>query len=145
MTAPVIETAGYVLEDQAGFQLRRAHQRASAMFDDVFAGWSVTPTQFAALAKLDDQGPMSQSQLGRLTFMDPATIFSVVGRLVKRGWVAQEADGADGRRVVLRLTSSGADAVGAMKRNAADVTRRILAPLDPREAALLMQLLRRIS
>jgi MarR family transcriptional regulator, lower aerobic nicotinate degradation pathway regulator len=145
MTIGSAVTTHYVLEDQAGFQLRRAHQRASAMFDAVFEGWAVTPTQFAALAKLHDEGPMSQSRLGRLTCMDPATIFSVVGRLARRGWLVQEADRADARRVILSLTPDGVEAVAAMKRSAADVTRRILAPLDEAEAAVFMKLLRRIS
>ena len=46
----------------------------------------VTTTQFAALAKLAEQGPLSQNQLGRATAMDAATIKGVVGRLVRGGW-----------------------------------------------------------
>ena len=43
--------AAYVLEDQVGFLLRCAHQRASEDFNAVMGRFSVTPTQFAALAK----------------------------------------------------------------------------------------------
>ena len=69
--------AAYVLEDQVGFLLRCAHQRATEVFNAVMGGFGVTPTQFAALAKLDDLGSVSQNQLGRLTAMDPATISGV--------------------------------------------------------------------
>ena len=66
--------ASYVLEDQVGFLLRCAHQRATETFNAVMGEFSITPTQFAALAKLDDLQAVSQNQLGRLTAMDPATI-----------------------------------------------------------------------
>ena len=82
----------YVLEDQVGFLLRCAHQRATEIFNAVMGRFAVTPTQFAALAKLDDLGSVSQNQLGRLTRMDPATVSGVVGRLIARGFVRQSPD-----------------------------------------------------
>lgn len=89
-SAPTTRDHGqdYRLEDQVGFVLRRAHQRASGIFAEVMGRYDVTPTQFAALAKLADVAPVSQNELGRLTAMDPATIFGVVSRLVKRGMSA---------------------------------------------------------
>ena len=71
---PAARAAAYRLEDQVGFLLRCAHQRATEIFNAVMARFGVTPTQFAALAKLDDLGSVSQNQLGRLTHMDPATV-----------------------------------------------------------------------
>ena len=59
----------YALEDQVGFHLRRAHQRATVIFNEVMAQFDITPTQFAALAKIDDEGSISQNHLGRLTAM----------------------------------------------------------------------------
>jgi DNA-binding MarR family transcriptional regulator len=139
------ETAAYVLEEQVGFHLRRAQQRATEIFGEVMAEFGVTPTQFAALAKLDDLGPTSQNQLGRLTAMDPATIFSVVGRLGRRGWVEQAADAADARRVIVSLTPEGAAAVAGMKRIAAQVSARTLQPLTRVEAGVFVELLKRLG
>lgn len=145
--APANDTAAhdYRLEDQIGFLLRRAHQRASAIFAAVMGEFGVTPTQFAALAKLDDLGSVSQNELGRLTAMDPATIWGVVSRLAKRGFVAQSPDPGDARLVMLTLTPAGRDAVRAMKQAAAQVSRQTLAPLSDKEAAALEALLRRIA
>ena len=97
--------AAYTLEAQVGFLLRCAHQQATEVFNAVMGRFSVTPTQFAALAKLDDMGSVSQNQLGRLTRMDPATISGVVGRLIARGYVRQSTDLKDARLVVLTLTA----------------------------------------
>ena len=80
----------YVLEDQIGHLLRRAHQRASAIFMARFAALQLTPTQYAALVKIRDEGEVSQNRLGRLTAMDPATMKGVIERLERRGLARQD-------------------------------------------------------
>src|SRR5262245_65841405 len=138
-------TTSYVLEQQVGFLLRCAHQRASETFKAVMGRFGVTPRQFAALAKLDDLGTVSQNQLGRLTAMDPATISGVIARLIARGYVAQAADPKDGRLVALALTATGKAAITAMKAVAAQVSRRTLAPLNAQEAGALLKALSKIG
>lgn len=135
----------YALEDQVGFLLRCAHQRATEDFNAVMARFSVTPTQFAALTKLDDLGAVSQNHLGRLTRMDPATISGVVGRLMARGFLRQSTDINDARLVMLTLTPAGQTAVRSMKGIAAEVSRRTLAPLKAAEASVLLQALAKIG
>jgi DNA-binding MarR family transcriptional regulator len=137
--------AAYVLEDQIGYLLRRAHQRATEIFNAVMGQFGVTPTQFAALAKLDDLQAVSQNQLGRLTAMDPATVSGVVGRLIARGLVRQLPDPQDARLVVLTLTSAGKSAVTEMKAAAAEVSARTLEPLKHSEAAALLRALGKIG
>src|SRR3979409_966145 len=74
----------YVLEEQIGFILRQVWQRHATIFAREI-GINLTPTQWAALAKLTETGPCSQNQLGRLTAMDVATIKGVSERLTARG------------------------------------------------------------
>lgn len=146
--APEPETAdgsGYVLEQQIGFRLRKAHQRASEIFNTVMAPFDVTPTQFAALAKLDDVGPIAQNQLGRLVAMDPATIFGVVGRLAKRGLVESRVDAKDARVALVALTPEGRAAARRMKAVAAEVSARTLAPLSAKEAETLLRLIAKLG
>jgi DNA-binding MarR family transcriptional regulator len=135
----------YRLEEQIGYLIRRAHQRASAIFDAVMADFDVTPVQFAALAKLHDLGPTSQNLLGRLVGIDPATMFGVAGRLAKRGLVQATPDPADGRLVLLDLTQEGRSVVEAMKARGGEVTARTLEPLTHEEAAELRRLLAKIG
>ncbi len=135
----------YRLEEQIGYLIRRAHQRASAIFDTVMADFDVTPVQFAALAKLHDLGPTSQNLLGRLVGIDPATMFGVAGRLAKRGLVQATPDPADARLVLLDLTQEGRSVVEAMKARGGEVTARTLEPLSHDEAAELRRLLAKIG
>jgi MarR family transcriptional regulator, lower aerobic nicotinate degradation pathway regulator len=139
------DPAGYRLEAQIGFVLRRAHQKATGIFNSVMGGFGVTPTQFAALAKLDDVGRVSQNELGRLTAMDPATIWGVVNRLIKQGYVAQSADPDDARLVMVDLTDAGRRATLRMKAVASEVSRETLTPFTEEEARQLLALLGRLG
>jgi DNA-binding MarR family transcriptional regulator len=136
---------GYRLEEQVGYVLRRAHQKATAIFHAVMGGFGVTPTQFAALAKLDDAGRVSQNELGRLTAMDPATVWGVINRLIKQGYVAQSPDPDDARLVMVELTVTGRKATRRMKAVAADVSRETLRPFTDAEARQLLDLLGRLG
>ena len=85
----------YILDEQIGFILRQVWQRHAAIFArDI--GINLTPTQWAALAKLNETGPCSQNQLGRLTAMDVATIKGVIDRLTTRGLTETSPDPEDG-------------------------------------------------
>src|SRR5690242_11442214 len=87
---------GYVLEEQIGHLLRRAHQKATAIFmAELGDEFELTPTQYAALVKLHDAGEQSQNQLGRATAMDPATIQGVIRRLEERRLIERAADAGD--------------------------------------------------
>ncbi|WP_421696090.1 MarR family winged helix-turn-helix transcriptional regulator [Aestuariivirga sp.] len=135
--------AGYRLEDQVGFHLRRAGQRHGAIFASYMQ--DLTPTQWAALVKLAEFESVSQNLLGRETAMDGATIKGVVDRLVKRGLAATAHDPTDGRRMLVSITPEGLDAVARGVQPAAAITEETLQPLDSAERRLLLNLLQRIA
>ena len=133
----------YVLDEQIGFILRQVSQRHAVIFArDI--GADLTPTQWAALAKLAETGPCSQNQLGRLTAMDVATIKGVIDRLTTRGLTETSADPEDGRRLRVSLTRAGQQLAEKVASNALAITRETLAPLDPREREMLVTLLDRL-
>jgi len=141
----VAEGKPYILEDQIGHVLRRAHQRHVAIFIDALGEDGPTPTQFAALVKLVDVGEASQNLLGRLTAMDRATVKGVVSRLVERGLIERAPDLADQRRIVLRLSAKGRDAVIGLLDKARRATDATLSPLSEGERKRLVALLRKIA
>lgn len=136
---------GFVLENQASQLLRRAHQRATALFLSDLGPNQFTPPQFAALYKLYEQESVSQNSLGRMIAMDAATMQGVVRRLSDRGLVNRTPDPIDRRRIQLTLTEQGRLAVEEALERARAVEREILAPLSLREQGTLMRLLRRLS
>ncbi len=116
-----------------GHLIRRAHQRAVAIFMEETAGFEVTPVQFAILNALIDTPGEDQVTLANRVAFDAATSGSVIGRLEARGWVRREADGRDKRRKLLWVTPDGAAAVEGMKRAVRRTQTRLVAPLTADE------------
>lgn len=133
----------YILDDQVGFLLRRVTQRHLAIFSDAIP--DVTTTQFAALAKLCQLGPLSQNHLGRMTAMDAATIKGVVDRLRKQGLVETTGDPDDRRRLTVSLTAAGQAQFDKARDAALAISDATLAPLSDVEQATFLALLRKLT
>lgn len=135
----------YRLEDQVGYILRKAHQRATAIFQATMPDAQITPTQYTALVRLKEEGEVSQNQLGRLTAMDPATIQGVIRRLVERDLVDIRPDPDDRRRRLLRLSEAGRRHVESLIPNGPTVSDRTLEPLSAEERRIFLKLLQRLT
>lgn len=133
----------YVLDDQIGFILRQVWQRHATIFAKEI-GINLTPTQWAALAKLTETGPCSQNQLGRLTAMDVATIKGVIDRLTARGLTETSPDPDDGRRLLVSLTRAGQAMAEKAAPHALAISKETLAPLDARERDIFVSLLSKL-
>jgi DNA-binding MarR family transcriptional regulator len=142
---PVTAPSGqYLLDEQIGFLLRVAMQRHTAIFMSRMVE-QLTQTQFAALAKLYEVGPCSQNQLGRLIYLDAATIKGVVDRLSGRGFVTALSDPKDRRRLAVALTARGKTATEDAIKVAAEITGETLAPLTADEQRLVTRLLKKLG
>jgi len=134
--------AGYTLDDQVGFLLRRASQRHLTIFSTHIR--DLTPTQFAVLAKLSEKGALSQNALGRMTAMDAATIKGVVDRLGRRGLTTTARDPDDKRRTIVSLSQSARALYQKSIAPALCITDETLAPLTAHEKATFLSCLRKL-
>jgi DNA-binding MarR family transcriptional regulator len=144
ITPSVDPAGGYVLDQQVGFLMRVAMQRHTSIFTSRMIE-GLTQTQFAALAKLHEVGPCSQNHLGRLIYLDAATIKGVVDRLGIRGFVTALADPKDRRRRAVALTERGREVTIAAIGVAAEITVATLAPLTEAERREVCELLKKLS
>ena len=135
----------YVLEEQVGHLLRRAHQRASAIFTGLIGKDGLTPVQYAALVKIRDLGNVTQNHLGRLIATDPATINGVVSRLEERSLIARQQDPENRRRVLWRLTAEGTALVDRVVPVGERISRETLSPLSEEERAIFLEFLHRLK
>ena len=138
------EQRRYALDEQAGFLMRVAMQRHTSIFTSRMIE-GLTQTQFAALAKLYEVGPCSQNYLGRLIYLDAATIKGVVDRLHLRGFVTALNDPKDRRRRAVALTDRGRQVTEAAMLVAAEITAATLTPLTADEQRLIAKLLRKLG
>ena len=134
----------YRIEEQIGYLLRRAHQRASSIFQTTIGDPNITPTQYSSMVKLHEYTELSQNLLGRLVGMDKATMQGVVRRLRDRGLVDSRPDPGDARRTLLSLTLEGQKLVAKLLMNGTAVSRETLKPLTGVEQRHLLELLSKI-
>lgn len=135
----------YRLEEQVGFLLRRAYQRASSNLVDEIGAYDLTAPQFATLARLYERGALSQNLLGRLVAMEPANIRDVVLRLKKRRLVATRRDPTDKRLILIDLTAAGVALVEQLIPIETACTAKTLAALTAAQRKQLYDLLERLA
>jgi DNA-binding MarR family transcriptional regulator len=138
------ERGKYVLDEQVGFLMRVAMQRHTAIFMSRMVE-GLTQTQFAALAKLYEVGPCSQNHLGRLIYLDAATIKGVVDRLRSRDFVTAMSDPNDRRRRAVALSERGRAVTEEAIKVAAEITAATLTPLTPEEQKAVVTLLKKLG
>ncbi|HEV8388713.1 MAG TPA: MarR family transcriptional regulator [Dongiaceae bacterium] len=135
----------YRLEDQVGYWLRRAYQRHMAIFAGIMSDLDLTSMQFAALVKLRELKAVSQTELGRLTGMDRATISGVVARLKRRDLVLYKPDPLDKRSRIIALTSAGEALLTDAMQRIGGVTEQTLEPVGAAERESLRAILQKMG
>jgi DNA-binding MarR family transcriptional regulator len=135
----------YRLEHQVGYWLRRAYQRHMAIFAGVMSDLDLTSMQFAALVKLHELKAVSQTELGRLTGMDRATISGVVARLKRRNLVLYKPDPLDKRSRIIALTPAGDALLTEAMQRIGRVTDQTLEPIEPADRDSLRTILQKMG
>jgi predicted pyridoxine 5'-phosphate oxidase superfamily flavin-nucleotide-binding protein len=74
---------------------------AQRLVADALAHSGLRRSHYAVLAALDEQGPLSQAELGRRVWMDRSDLHGVVNDLESEGLVARGRDPRDRRRNVV--------------------------------------------
>ncbi|MEO9825686.1 MAG: MarR family transcriptional regulator [Paracoccaceae bacterium] len=134
----------YRLDDQVGYLLRLATQRHTALFQAHMPD-GLTATQFAALARLAEQGPCAQNQLGRRASMDIATIKGVVDRLRQKGLVKTTPSKDDKRLNIVALTPAGDQLIRTLTNVGCQISKSTLAPLSEAEQRKFLSLLAKLT
>lgn len=127
-----------------GHLIRRAHQVSVALFMAEAAAFDITQVQFAILNALIDEPGLDQVGLAQRVALDAATSGSVIERLQGKGWLRREQSQHDRRRRLLWITPAGQAVVEALMTPIARSQARLVAPLEPGEAAELTRLLRKV-
>lgn len=129
------------LFDQPGHLLRRAHQIASGMFDDL-VGPSVTPAQYAILRMVHEEPGIDQVSLARRIGLDTSTTALTAARLEGRGMLDRTASQTDRRLRRLTLTADGEVLLASTVTGVHAMREKLLSSLPPEQRELFMALLR---
>ena len=91
----------------------------------------ISVTQCYALEALAEHGPMRLSALAERMFLDKSTTSRVTTTLVKKGYIEQRADAADGRAADLHVTASGRRLYRRITDDLVEQQKALLQDLDP--------------
>jgi DNA-binding MarR family transcriptional regulator len=105
----------------------------------------ISVTQCHALEALAESGPMRLSALAERLFLDKSTTSRVVRTLVKKGYVEQRADAADGRATGLHATATGRRLYKRITDDLVEQQKELLQDLDPEVREGVVKVIRRLA
>jgi DNA-binding MarR family transcriptional regulator len=121
--------------------LRDAARKATAIYDDALLPAGITVAQFRLLRILERRGPLSLTELGRLTELDRSTI-GRNARVLERMGLVRPAAGVDQREALVELAQDGKSTLAAAIPLWDGAQARIEASLGADAAERLRSLLR---
>lgn len=101
-------------------------------------------SDYAVLAALEERGPISQADLGRILGLDRNAVNTIATRLDDAGRITRTTDTSDRRRNVVALTAAGRKALAELQSATDRVQAELAAPLTADEARRLSALLAKI-
>jgi DNA-binding MarR family transcriptional regulator len=105
---------------------------------DVFC-CGMTIAQAATLETLRLEGPLRMGALGRRLGISPSTLTRNLQRLLEKGYLRRDADGADGRAAVIALTTAGRKQADKLERQEEAFAGEILERIDPQHRAAVVE------
>lgn len=94
-------------DEQVLSSLRRIARLVEKHSKKLSASHSVTGPQLACLVTIDDNQPVTATQIAKNVHLSPSTVVGVLDRLEEKGFVRRERDRNDRRRIQLYITDEG--------------------------------------
>ena len=132
MTSPDVTETAAVLQNVLGMLYRRIRQ--TKVIGDL------SLPESSALSQLR-HGPATGAQLAKLEQISPQSMGATLAALEAKGLVSRAPDPADGRRVILSLTTSGTDSVNTKRSHRVRQMTAALERFTPAERAQLLEAL----
>lgn len=132
-------------QQKPGFQIRRLHQSAVAIFvrEMSAAELDLTPVQYAVLSALAKTPGLDQAGLAAQVALDKATAGGVVDRLLGKNLISRRVNPANRRARILNITDEGLKALEQSEPVVEMIQDRILAGLSEPERAQFLSLMQK--
>jgi DNA-binding MarR family transcriptional regulator len=105
----------------------------------------ISVTQCYALEAIVQHGPMRSTALAARLYLDKSTTSRVVTALVRKRYVQQRRDPADGRAVTLNVTRAGRALYQRINDDLVEQQKTLLADLDPDLRAGVTRVITRLA
>ncbi len=124
-----------------GHLVRWVQQISTALFAEECGKFDLTSVQYAAQVVIAAAPGPDARRLSAQIAADRSTLGDVLERLVGKGWLQRAAGKLDRRVKRLTLTAAGQALLEQVQPSVDLVQRRLLAPLDASDRAVLLSLL----
>src|SRR3954469_19443917 len=138
---PGVKDAPARLKTKPSWLLGQAALAGDRLVNEALAAEGVRKYHFRVLVALEDDGPLSQAELGRRLHIDRSDMAAVAAELEASGYLTRQRDANDRRRNVVALTDAGGEALERMNAAVEGAQARLLEPLSPDERTELSRLL----
>lgn len=133
------------LAASTAFLLRQGARRAALCLAEALAPLDLHTRHYGILLALAEDGPSSQSGLGRRLNIDRTTMVTAVDELEQLGYLARKPDPNDRRANRVELTGRGRGRLVRATGTIAAAEAQLLAGLSPAEIQTLRALLHRVT
>jgi len=135
------------IRDRPTWLISRAYARSSRLLNDGFEARAagLRSYHYRLLAALDEQGAVSQADLGRSTGIDRSDVTAAINELERRDLVQRSVDSGDRRRNIVSITRAGGRQLRALDKVIAEIQEQVLAPLSPAERRQFVTLMHRLG
>ena len=135
--------AGPGPEANLGYLFRLAHQRFRVALEDQLRDVGLSAQEYGVLSVFEDRPELSTSDLARIAQVTRQTMHTAVNRLEATGLLERSA--RNQRVVLLRLTRSGRDRLGAATERVREVEGLALAGLSRSDERAIRTWLARVA
>lgn len=104
-----------MLEDQFYFQLLKCSNHQKRWINQRTIQIDVLPGQSKVLHDLDEHGPLSPKEIGKLCIVDKSTTTSLLNKMEKMNYIEKKNQNHDKRSILIHLTKLGKEKAKLVK------------------------------
>ena len=134
-----------MLVDQFHFQLLKCFNHQKRWINQRTIQINVLPGQSKILQCLDEYGPLTPKEIGKLCIVDKSTTTSLLNKMEKMNYIEKKTQNQDKRSIQIRLTKRGYEKALQVEKISNESEQLFLSTLSKEDQVKIIQLLKQIN
>lgn len=134
-----------MLEDQFHFQLLKCFNHQKRWINQRTTQINVLPGQSKILQCLDEYGPLTPKEIGKLCIVDKSTTTSLLNKMEKMHYIEKKNQNHDKRSIQIHLTTLGKEKTQLVKQICQESNQVLLQSLSKIEQKEIIDILKKIN